>query len=188
MSRGGASNLLTNAGQTRNLGVEFASSLDLLGLAGLEGTQQLFLDTRYTFVDARNVTSGGIFEGNVLPYAPMHNVVFGARYFANRGVAKGLSMGVEGQYVSSQFADQANTVVPTPDGTVGKVPGYWLMNAYAQYQVPRTSLRVNLVANNILNNTYIASRAPQGIFPGGGVQVIGGLQYDFFPAKDPDSQ
>lgn len=180
---GGASNLLANAGQTRHIGAEFASSLDLLGLAGFDGSQQLILDTRYTFVDARNTTPGGIFEGNVLPYAPMHNLVLGARYYAKDGVAKGLSLGLEGQYVSSQFADQANTVTPSADGTVGEIPAYWLMNAYFEYLVPKTRLRLNLVANNILNNTYIASRAPQGIFPGGGIQVIGGLQYDFFPAK-----
>lgn len=180
---GGASNLLTNAGQTRHIGAEFASSLDLLGLAGADGGQQFFLDTRYTFVDARNVTNGGIFEGNFLPYAPEHIFVIGGRYFASEGPAKGLSLGLEGQFVSSQFADQANTVVATADGTIGQVPSYWLMNSYARYAVPKTRLQVNLAVNNMLNNTYIISRAPQGIFPGAGLQAVGGLQYEFFGSK-----
>lgn len=180
---GGASNLLTNAGRTRHIGAEFSSSLDLLGLAGGDGGQQFFLDTRYTFVDARNVTDDGLFEGNLLPYAPEHILVLGGRYFANEGPAKGLSLGLEGLFVSSQFTDQANTVIATPDGTIGEIPSYWLLNAYARYFIPKTRLQINLAVNNMLNNTYIISRAPQGIFPGAGLQVIGGLQYDFFGPK-----
>lgn len=185
---GGASNLLTNAGETRHLGGEFASSLDLLGIAGMKGAQQLFLETRYTYVNAKNSTPGGVFEGNFLPYAPEHNLVLGLRYQANEGVAKGLELGMEAQYVSSQFADQANTLIPDATGTIGLIPSYWLANARFQYLIPRTRLRVNAVVNNMFNNTYIASRAPQGIFPGGGIQVIGGLQYDFFPPNSGGSE
>jgi hypothetical protein len=36
------------------------------------------------------------------------------------------------------------------------------------------------VGNNVLNNKYIVSRAPEGIFPGAGLQVLGGIKYDWF--------
>ncbi len=177
---GGASTADTNAGETRHLGGEFASALDMLGAAGFEKSHQLFLDTRYTFVDAKNTTSGGLYEGNELPYAPKHRLLLGLRYVANEGTVKGLSLGVEGTYTSSQFADQANTMEASADGTNGRIPSYWLFNAYAQYQVPKTRLKLHVTANNLFDNKYIVSRAPRGIFAGPGLQVLGGLSYDVF--------
>lgn len=176
---GGASTTDTNAGQTRHIGFEFSNSLDMLGLAGVEG-HQLFLDTNYTFVDAENTTPNGPFEGNTLPYAPKHLALVGIRYNGQSGATDGLTIGLEGLYTSSQFADQANTVVESNDGTIGEIPSYWIMNAYARYRVPKTRLEVNLVANNMLNSKYVVSRAPEGIFPGPGLQVLGGLRYDLF--------
>ncbi|MGH7828714.1 MAG: TonB-dependent receptor family protein, partial [Candidatus Binatia bacterium] len=154
---GGASTADTNAGKTRHLGVEFASALDILGMAGLEGSHLLYLDTRYTFVDTKNTTPGGIFEGKDLPYAPRHMAMVGMRYSGKAGPPKGLDIGIEGLFTSSQFADQANTVLPSNDGTIGEIPSYWLLNAYARYKVPKTRLEVNVVANNLLNNTYVVS-------------------------------
>lgn len=177
---GGASTADTNAGETRHLGIEFASAFDMLGAAGFEKSHQLFLDTRYTFVEAENDTAGGLYEGNELPYSPKHRLLIGLRYIANEGTAKGLSLGMEANYISRQFADQANTVEASADGTNGIVPAYWLFNAYAQYQVPKTRLRLHVTANNILNNKYIVSRAPRGIFPGPGLQVLGGFSFDVF--------
>lgn len=176
---GGASTTDTNAGQTRHIGFEFASSLDMLGAVGVEG-HQLFLDTNYTYVDAQNTTPNGPFNGNTLPYAPHNLALVGVRYNGQAGATEGLTFGMEGIYTSSQFADQANTVVPSNDGLVGEIPSYWVVNAYGRYQVPKTRLEVNLIVNNMLNNTYVVSRAPEGIFPGPGLQVLGGLKYDLF--------
>ncbi|MCB1214962.1 MAG: TonB-dependent receptor, partial [Deltaproteobacteria bacterium] len=165
-------------GQTRHVGGEFFTSLDLLQLASVSN-QQLLLEGSYTFVDTQNVTDGGLFEGNDLPYAPRHLARLGLSYASQAGLAKGLKLSGEASFTGSQFADQANTVNPTADGTNGKIPSYWLMNAYASYQVPTTALTLNLKALNLFNKTYIASRAPQGIFPGAGLTVLGGLSYQW---------
>ncbi len=180
---GGASTSDTNAGQTRHLGVEFASALDMLGMAGLDSNHRFYLDTRYTFVDSKNTTPGGPFEGKDLPYAPRNSLMLGVRYSGQAGATRGLDLGLEGLFTSSQYADQANIETPSNSGLVGKIPAYWLMNIYGRYKVPKTRLEANLTVNNILNSTYIVSRAPQGIFPGSGIQVIGGLRYDFFGDK-----
>lgn len=176
---GGASTTDTNAGQTRHLGFELMSSLDMLGAFGVED-HQFFLEGQYTFVDAKNTTPNGTFNGKDLPYAPRHMAQIGVRYNPKNGIFKGFEIGTEGVFTSSQFADQANTVLSNNAGTIGKIPSYWVMNAYARYRIPETRVELNLVGNNILNNNYIVSRAPEGVFPGASLQVLGGIKYDFF--------
>lgn len=176
---GGASTTDTNAGKTQHIGFELMSSLDLLGAFGVED-HQFFLEGQYTFVDAKNTTPNGIYNGNDLPYAPRHMAQVGVRYNPKNGVFKGFEIGAEGVFVSSQFADQANTVIANNAGTIGKIPSYWVMNAYARYKIPETRFELNLVGNNILNNDYIVSRAPEGVFPGAAFQILGGMKYNFF--------
>lgn len=162
---GGAGTADTNAGETRHLGLESALTLDVTRLAtGRCGPCRtgLFLDLGWTWVDAENTTPGGTFEGLDLPYAPRHVAWAGLRLTTPGG----FSLGLVGHYVGEQFADQANTVPGSNDGLVGRIPDRFVLDLTASYRIPRTPLTVSLSVQNLLDATYIASRAPEGIFPG----------------------
>lgn len=174
---GGASNTLTNAGETRHVGFETAASINLLGASS--NSSHLWLKGNYTFVDAENVTDGGIFEGNELPYAPKHMLNAGLHFSKEEGFLKGFDLGFEANFISSQFADQENTEEESIDGTVGKIDSRTIFNAYARYALPSGHWDFSLLANNIFDAKYIASRAPQGIFPGAGFQMLFGVTWKY---------
>lgn len=176
---GGNSVPATNAGSTRHFGFEMASSLDILGLIKEDSGHHLYLDTKYTFVDAKNINGDDPNEGNSLPYAPKNTAVVGLRYEGEKGKTKGLSLGVEMLYTGSHFTDNENTIIETNDGTAGRIDDYTLMNFYSRYQIPNSKVELNFTANNITNQKYIASRAPAGIFPGAGFQALGGVKIKF---------
>ncbi len=180
---GGASTTNTNAGETRNYGVEFSAAVDVLAALRTRGgcgathecAPKLWLDTAWTWVETENVTSGGIFEGNELPYAPNLVGHVGLRAELPR---YGLTASLWASYVGEQFSDQANTVAASNDGTVGEIPEHWVLDATIRWRVPRT--RTSLFANvgNLLDEDYITSRAPRGIFAGARRHVVIGMEMD----------
>jgi Fe(3+) dicitrate transport protein len=175
---GGAGTADTNAGQTRHLGFETAATLDVTrALGGPCGPCRtaVFLDGGYTFVDTENVTPNGTFEGKDLPYAPRH-VAWGA---VRLELASGLSFSLLGRYVGSQFADQAATEAPSNDGMIGKIDDRFVADALVRWRVPRTALTATLSVNNVFDETYVVSRAPEGIFPGAPIHGFLGLEVDF---------
>ena len=177
---GGASTANTNAGETQHLGVELGGSADLLhavgATCGRKWDPKLFLDLSYTYVETENVTAGGMFEGNELPYAPSHLGRVGLRYDNPRC---GFSAGLSAAYVGEQFADQANTVPASNDGTTGLIEESWVVDLTARYRIPRTRLTVIGSVSNVFDETYISSRAPRGIFAGAPRRFFIGLEADF---------
>jgi Fe(3+) dicitrate transport protein len=86
---------------------------------------------------------------------------------------------VGGNYVSSQYTDRANTEAASIDGLRGKLDGRFLLDARVGYDIPALGLGVFLAGKNLLNERYIASRAPQGIQPGMPLQVIAGASLTY---------
>jgi Fe(3+) dicitrate transport protein len=175
---GGASTADTNAGQTRHLGFETAASIDLThALTGrCDRCRTAFhLDLGYTFVETENITPNGTFRGNDLPYAPEHVAWIGLRMETPRG----LSFGIVGHYVDDQFTDQAATLAPSNDGLIGQIEDRFLVDATLRWRIPRSSLTATLAVNNVFDETYIASRAPEGIHPGAPLHGFFGLEVDF---------
>lgn len=69
-------------------------------------------------------------------------------------------------YVSKSFADPMNTVEPTPNGSVGIVPAYGLLDINSTFILSDIlSVRVNL--NNVTNRQYFTKRP--AFYPGPGV-------------------
>lgn len=69
-------------------------------------------------------------------------------------------------YVSETFADPANTVVPSPTGAVGLVPGYGLLDLNFIITVSK-NIVIRTGANNLLDKQYFTKRPT--IYPGGGI-------------------
>jgi Fe(3+) dicitrate transport protein len=175
---GGSSTEDTNAGETRHFGFETLVSADM-GRALWNHCDPcrtgLFFDVGYTFVDTENVTPGGLYEGNELPYAPRH-VAFGTlrAVFRSR-----LSVAATGHFVSDQFSDQANTHDASNDGRQGIVPEHFTLDLKVDWRVPGSPLSLTGAVRNVFDETYIASRAPEGVFPGLPRHFFLGVEADF---------
>ncbi|MBL9088825.1 MAG: TonB-dependent receptor [Planctomycetia bacterium] len=180
---GGSSTENTNAGETEMYGLELTGSVDLVSwfrrtpcCAPLDRcTSRLWLDVAYTYTHTENVTAGGLFEGNELPYAPRHTGSVGLRFEA----PSGFDVGAFAVYTGEQFTDQAETEVPSADGTRGRIDDRWVVDLVAGWDVPGTSLRLHGALRNVFDETYIASRAPEGIFPGAPRHWYLGIELDF---------
>ena len=176
---GGASTTDTNAGQTRHVGVEAAASVELLQAFSCTGRHaqaaKLWLDASWTWLQTRNTTPNGTYNGLELPYAPNHVGSFGLRAELP---GQGLDLGLFTAFTDSQFTDQANTLLPSADGTRGEVPGYWVVDATVRWRVLRSKTTAIFSINNILDETYIASRAPRGTFAGAGRHLFAGVEMD----------
>jgi Fe(3+) dicitrate transport protein len=175
---GGAGTADTNAGQTEHLGFETAFTIDATRL--LTGRCDpcrtgLFLDAGYTYVNTENVTPNGTFKGKDLPYAPVHTGWAGVRVESPAG----WSASLVGRYVDDQFSDQANTVPVSATGLVGVIDSHVELDLMLRWQPRRSAVTVTLALNNLLDETYVSSRAPEGTFPGAPFHAFLGLEVDF---------
>jgi Fe(3+) dicitrate transport protein len=160
---------MTNGGRTRNAGVESALrlSLDQTMLA-----LPVSVGARYTYTDAR-FTSDRLYQSGVagvpainvngrhLPYAPRH--LFNADVSAR---VRGLEAQLFVNRVGQQFGDRRNLATPSPDGQVGVIDGYTLVdfNLAQNIPLPRTSQAQLLFSvKNLFDETAVVSRRPQGI-------------------------
>ncbi len=163
-----------NSGRTRHMGFEFAGTFDLGRFK--DWSFNLPLSLNYTYVNSELLGGWGEYvKGNAVPYAPQHLLGVQAAFEH----PSGLSLSVQGDYVSAQFADIENTDSATLDGLRGKIPAWFLLNARAAYMYKPWRLSGFITAKNMLDHRYMASRAPAGIQPGLPRQVIAGLEYTF---------
>jgi Fe(3+) dicitrate transport protein len=162
---------LVNAGRTRHLGLEAAASFGLARMLGWGF--DLDLGGRYTFVNA--VFAEGPFVDRYLPYSPVHTVAATIDVEHPVGVGAQLAWTM----VGSQFADELNTVPVDVTGRIGEIKAHHLIDATARYRHAPTGLTGFVSAKNLLNQIYVGSRRPDGIFPGGFRQVNVGLRWDY---------
>lgn len=162
---------LVNAGRTRHLGAEAAASFGLARMLGWGF--DLDLGARYTFVNA--VFAEGPFVDKYLPYSPVHTVAATIDVEHPAGVGAQLAWTM----VGSQLADELNTVPVDVTGRIGEIKAHHLLDATARYRHARTGLTGFLSAKNLLNQIYVGSRRPDGIFPAGSRQVNVGLRWDY---------
>ena len=160
----------TNAGKTLNQGIE--------GLLVMELGQGFSSDVNFTYLPTAKYNSNRTGStdnvyGNRLPYAPELTTNIGLAYKRDA-----LTTRVSGTYVSSQFVDSLNTSTESADGTKGLIPSFVVLNLSARYQLnPKTSLFA--AVRNLGDKKYIASRNPDGIFPGAVRNFEVGMSYKF---------
>ncbi len=130
-------------------------------------TFRLDLDVNATHIDAhfksdRFIDAGddiSNIQGNRTPYAPEW-LLSSALTFET---SSGFGLRLTGTCISKQFADELNTVTPTPDGLNGLIPSYFLLDGTARYSVSKWKTTFSLSCKNMLDERYMASRCPQGI-------------------------
>jgi Fe(3+) dicitrate transport protein len=165
---------LINSGSTRHIGVESALRFDI-GRAA-EADFDLPLDLTYTFVRARFGEGWSEeLQGLDLPYAPDHHLT------ASLGIEfpMGFAAHISANYVAEQFSDRENTEEPSLDGLTGIIPDRVLIDARLAYTHDDWGATAYLLAKNLLDERYIASRRPRGIQPGSFQQLILGVRAGF---------
>ena len=112
-------------------------------------------------------------DGKRIPYTPELTSNLGVNYQKN-GFNTLLSL----NYVSKQYADSANTITQNTIGTIGEVPAFATVNWSVNYDINK-EWKVFGVVNNLFDKRYIASRSPDGIFPGAPLNFQAGMSYQF---------
>ncbi|AYN67644.1 TonB-dependent receptor [Euzebyella marina] len=112
------------------------------------------------------------------PYTPNVNLNCGFNYDWHD-----LAVGISGQYVGQQYTEFNNFESESSDGAIGKLPEYFTLDAFMNYDFDLgqgSKLRLFINGKNLTNKIYRASRlnrATSGVFPGGFRQIILGANF-----------
>lgn len=183
-------------GPTQNIGKAYTRGVEaLVGIDPARLAEQRFntpITLAFTYTDARlrnDVTSNdpespyaGGRKGSRLPYIPpvQINLTAGVEYERVRGY-------VSVNWVASQWASAVNTdaeIVPegpnagTPDARFGKIDSYTTVDLSLYYRVWR-DVELFAYAQNVFDESYIASRLPHGPRPGAPRMLGVGIQAKF---------
>jgi Fe(3+) dicitrate transport protein len=169
-SGGSGSSPLTNAGETLNQGVELSADWRFDNGMTLAGNYTWLADAK---LDSTRLIGGINRNGNRLTYAPEHLINAQLGYDTSRWNAN-----VGYSYISEQYADLENTATGTADGKAGIIPSYSIWNLNARVKL-NNSIDLFGAIRNITDEKYIASRAPEGIFPGLGRMMEFGIEGRF---------
>ena len=179
---GGIGATLTNGGQTLHQGMELGLRTDSAALIG--GLHNVFARVAYTalptarFTGVRYSSVAGSSQvpvtNNRLPYAPdrLLSMTLGYQH------PVGFDAQVEVVSVSDQFGDDLNTIVPSPDGQRGLIPGHIIWNAAANWAITRLHSSVFVTVKNVGDTLYIADRS-RGLLPGVPRLVQAGVRIRF---------
>ena len=167
---GGVGATQTNAGKTLHQGVEGALGFEL-GSGWSVSANATYAPT--SKFNSANIVGGIDRNGNRLPYAPELTANLALNYKAG-----GLRTSLNANHVSSQFVDAENTRAESTDGRRGEIPAYTTLNLNAHYAIDK-QLSLFGAVRNLLDRKYIASRNPDGIFPGAERNFEVGMSYKF---------
>ncbi len=167
---GGVGATVTNAGKTLHQGLEGAVEYALGGGWSVGANATWVPTAKY---NSTKIVGGIDRNGNRLPYAPELTANLSLNYKLG-----GLKTSLGAYHVSSQFVDAENTRAESADGRRGEIPAYTTMDLSAHYAVNK-QLNVFGTVRNLLDRKYIASRNPDGIFPGAERNFEVGVSYKF---------
>ncbi len=174
-----------NGGASRHMGVEAAANADIARALGKSWS--LTAGLRYTFIDARLLRENGSAEAaldnHFVPYAVPHTLMATVGFEHPLGISAQATW----NYVSRHYTDRENTEVGSADGLYGPIDAYQTVDLGARYTHRRTGLSLSVAVKNVQGyftdargrpNVFIASRSPEGIFPGGFGQTMVTLRWD----------
>ncbi len=166
----GSSAEFKNGGETKHLGSE-TTAMARVG-RGLGWRGDLDLSVQYTFSHSK--FAGGLYDGNFVPYAPQH--VGTATVDVEH--PSGFGGQVSFSYTGAQFADELNTEQGDISGRAGKIPAFTNLDVGVRYRHRPSGLGVRVTVKNVLDDVYLASRLPNGIFTGGFRQAFVGISWN----------
>ncbi|MCR9003409.1 TonB-dependent Fe(3+) dicitrate receptor FecA [Rahnella perminowiae] len=139
---------VTARGKTRHTGLESQIRYDLSDLS--PKLENVSAYASYAYVNAV-IREEGDTHGNQVPFSPKNKGTLGLDYTPGNWF-----FNVNSEYQSGQFADNANTVKESADGSTGRIPGFMLWGARAGYQFGADMANLNLAfgVKNIFDHEY----------------------------------
>lgn len=157
----------TNGGQSLHQGAE--------GALGYAITSAWSVLANATYIPVAEFKGGALGPiGNRIPYTPKLTGNLGLNYSKD-----GLKSFLNAYHVASQYADSANTVEESNDGTKGLIPSFTTLNWSVVYS-PKRDIKLFGVVRNLFDKKFISGRSPDGIFPGAERNFELGLAYQFY--------
>lgn len=179
---GGLGATLTNGGETLHAGLEVAARGSLA--VPFPQAARVYTRVAYTYLPvaefrgARFSNVPGFANvrvtGNRLPYAPEHVATVTGGYQAGDRT----DLFAELVFLSSQYADDLNTVPGSADGQRGRIDGSATWNAGVNVQALPGRLHLFAAAYNVADRLYIADRS-RGILPGPPRRIQAGMRLMF---------
>jgi len=158
------SGTLFNAGKALHAGAEVYTRVDLGEVMGWSDRPWVSLSlTHLATAEFRSDIGEGVagVKGKRIPYAPrlMAEVGVGVETESGLGVRLGLT------HVGEQFADAANTVAPSADGTIGLIPSHTTSSLALNWQPKGWDWSLFLSGQNLGDSKYVSTRT-DGLFAG----------------------
>lgn len=116
---------VTARGKTRHSGLETQARYDLGALSPT--LENVSVYASYAYVNAKIVERGDTY-GNQVPFSPKQKGTLGIDYKPGNW-----TLNLNSNFQSNQFSDNANTVQESSDGSIGRIPGFMLWGARAEY-------------------------------------------------------
>jgi Fe(3+) dicitrate transport protein len=179
---GGVGATLTNAGETLHQGIELSWQADWNQAfwsrhrVFWKGAYTWLPVARYEGVRYSNIPGFGnvLVTGHRLPYAPKKLLTTSVGFVH----ARGFNALVESVYTGRQFGDDLNTVVGTPDGQRGVLPGNAIWNVTFNYPVEAMRTTFYVSVKNAFDRLAIVDRT-RGILPNAPRLVQAGVTWTF---------
>jgi Fe(3+) dicitrate transport protein len=168
--------LRTITGDTRTRGVEAYVEYVAFRRETSSAPTEISFFTSSSYFDAKYIKGSAVLNGENTSVAG--NDVEGVPTWISRNGAqllfKKLSLTCQYSYVSPNFANPLNTVEPSANGTIGKVPGYGLLDINATLHISSNyTLRAGV--NNVTDKQYFTKRPT--MYPGAGVWSSDGRSF-----------
>jgi Fe(3+) dicitrate transport protein len=169
--------LRTVTGDSRTRGVEAYLEYTAFKVYGNTTPTELSFFTSTSYFDAEYIKGNAVVNNENKSVAG--NRVEGVPTWISRNGAqfqyKKLFVTCQYSYVSSNFANPLNTVEPSANGTIGKVPGYGLLDLNARLHINKNyTLRAGV--NNITDKQYFTKRPT--MYPGAGIWSSDGRSFN----------
>ncbi|MFL9926810.1 TonB-dependent siderophore receptor [Herbaspirillum lusitanum] len=137
--------IFRNLGKTEHNGIELAVDYAFDKDGALRGWS-MFANYTYT----RALQKSGVNSGKDLPFYSRTTDTIGTRYEVGPW-----NFNLSTTHQSRQFADAANTVAESADGSIGEIPGYRIWNAQMGWKVPKAKgFDVYAGVNNLTDRRY----------------------------------
>lgn len=163
-----------NSGKSEQQGIELATRINFGEI--YNWNNNIYLSGSYTNLWTAEYTkaSDPANDGNRMQYAPENLVNLDLGYEHVSGVEARIGV----QHVSSQFADDENTLVESGNGIEGIIPSYTIWNATVNYYIPNTGVTLFASVENLFDKEYLVSRN-EGKLAGRERLFFGGITFNF---------
>lgn len=164
--------LRTNVGNSRTNGLEAYVEANLYS----GDTWKISVFTATSYMDGRYV-SGRLRKGNDNVNLKGNKIESVPAWISRSGIQCGYKFFtaiVQFSHVAESFADPFNTIIPSPNGAVGLVPAYNILDINTAFKIA-SFLTIKLGVNNVTDARYFTKR-PTG-YPGSGIWSSDGRNF-----------